>query len=65
MRFQKVFDEEKEVLKHSEEENIEWQLKVCDILDNYTKKIETTPDHIADDILDSNVLNENSVESLY
>jgi len=24
MRFQKVFDEEKEVLKHSEEENIEW-----------------------------------------
>lgn len=40
-------------------------MKVCDILDNYTKNIEKNQDHIAYDILDSNVLNENSVESLY
>jgi hypothetical protein len=40
-------------------------MKVCDILDNYTKNIEKSQDHIAYDILDCNILNENSVESLY
>ena len=64
-KYDKIFDDEAEELKKVADENRELMLKMGDILNNYMVEIERNPDFIAYNILDSDVNNVNSVESMY
>lgn len=64
-KYDKIFSQEADELKKVADENRKLMLKMGDILNNYMTEIERNPDFIAYNILDSDVSNQNSVESMY
>jgi hypothetical protein len=53
------------VVDEAKDEGIRWQERVSEILDNYEKEVCRDSEYIPYEILDSNVMNEDSVEALY
>lgn len=64
-KYETIFTEEAEELAKVADENRLLMLKMGDILNNYMTEIEADTNYISFDILDSNLSNENSVESMY
>ena len=64
-QFDKYFDLQAQEIHELVDLGENWQVKVCDILDQQTEKVNQNPEYISYDLLDTDPNNPNSVESIY